>query len=115
MFIIINKLLVLSRIANIIESEKMPCSLTKSSDCVCPCSNTAKQKRKHRSGIIHPFSVLSFCYRLDGPDCPLAWVQIPLFLFLELFIFIGVHMSLPRCSEMIIPYYTLNTTGYNRV
>ena len=65
------------------------------------------QKRDHPS-----VSVLSFCYRLDGPDCPLAWVQIPLFLFLELFIFIGVHMSLPRCSEMIIPYYTLNTTGY---
>ena len=56
----------------------MPCSLTKSSDCVCPRSNTAKQKRKHRIGIIRPllcflsvigFRVLAFAgHRNDGPD-----------------------------------------------
>ena len=53
-FIIINKFLVLSRITNIIEPGKMSCSRTRSSDWVCPLSKTAKQKRKHRTGIIRP-------------------------------------------------------------
>ena len=88
----------------------MPCSLTKSSDCVCPRSNTAKQKRKHRIGIIRPllcflsvigFRVLAFAgHRNDGPDRPLACVQLPLFLFRELFIW----NKLFQCWSLLLLY-----------